>query len=54
VKVGDLVKVKTKFYGTKIGLVIKHGRDGYFIQSMDHPRMIIAGERDCEVLNESR
>jgi len=53
-KVGDLVKVQTKFYGTKIGLVVKHGMDGYFIQPSDHPRMIIAGAEDCEVINENR
>jgi len=53
-KVGDLVKVKTRFYGTKIGVIIKHGMDGYFIQPADHPRMIIAGEEDCEVISESR
>ena len=52
-KVGDLVKVHTKFYGTKIGLIIKHGMDGYFIQPTNHPRMIIAGEEDCEVINEN-
>jgi len=52
--IGDLVKVKTKFYGEQIGLVIKHGMDGYFIQPVDHPRMIIAGEEDCEVLCENR
>jgi len=50
-KVGDLVEVKTKFYGLKIGVVIKHGMDGYFIQPADHPRMIIACEADCEVIN---
>jgi hypothetical protein len=53
-KVGDLVKVETKFYGEKLGLVIKPGMDGYFIQPTDHPRMIIAQEEDCEVINESR
>ena len=53
-KVGDLVKVKTKHYGVKIGLVVKHGMDGYFIHHSNHPRMIIASEEDCEVVNESR
>ena len=53
-KVGDLVKVKTKHYGTKIGLIVKHGMDGYFIQPVDHPRMIIGRKEDCEVINESR
>ena len=53
-KVGDLVRVKTKHYGTKIGLIIKNGMDGYFIQPTDHPRMIIAGEEDCEVVSACR
>jgi hypothetical protein len=52
-KVGDMVKVKTKFYGTKIGLIIRHGMDGYFIQPADHPRIIIAGAKDLEVISES-
>jgi len=54
VKVGDLVKVDTKYYGTKIGLIVKHGMDGYLIQPSDNPRMIIAREEDCEVISESR
>ncbi len=53
-KVGDLVKVETKHYGTKIGLIVKHGMDGYFIQPVDHPRTIICREEDCEVISESR
>ena len=53
-QVGDLVKVKTKHYGAKIGLVVKHGMDGYFIRPSNHPRMIIAREEDCEVISESR
>ncbi len=52
--IGDLVKVETKYCGTKIGLIVKHGMDGYFIQPSDHPRMILALEKDCEVINESR
>ena len=53
-KVGDLVKVETKYCGAKIGLIVKHGMDGYFIQPSDQPRMIIAREEDCEVVSESR
>ena len=49
-KVGDLVKVKTKHHGTCTGLIVKHGMDGYFIHPFDHPRMIIAQEEDCEVI----
>ena len=50
VDIGDLVKVKTKFYGTKIGVVVKHGMDGYFVQPADHPRMIIAGAEDLVLI----
>lgn len=49
--VGDLVSVKTKHYGTKIGVVVKHGMDGYFIQPVDHPRMIIAHISDLKVIS---
>ncbi len=51
-QVGDLVRVDTKFYGAKIGLIVKHGMDGYFIRSPDHPRVIVAREEDCEVVSE--
>ena len=51
-KIGSLVKVKTKSYGTKIGLVIEHGTFGYYIQPADHSRMIFAQEEDCEVISE--
>ena len=51
-KVGDLVKVETKFYGTKIGVIVRHGMDGYFIQPADHPRMIIAGAEDLVVVQQ--
>tara|TARA_B100000700_G_scaffold82465_1_gene92818 strand:- start:1734 stop:1952 length:219 start_codon:yes stop_codon:yes gene_type:complete len=47
---GDLVKVKTKHYGTQVGMVIKHGMDGWFIQPISHPRMIIARAEDIEVM----
>lgn len=54
-KVGDLVKVQTKFYGTKIGLIVKHCQfHGFFIQPADHSRMIVTCEEDCEVINASR
>lgn len=53
-KVGDLVKVKTKLYGALLGLVIKDGMDGWFIQPVDHPqrgsRMIIAQSEDIELI----
>ena len=53
-KVGDSVKVETKYHGTKIGLIVKHGMDGYFIQPSGSPRMILALEKDCEVISASR
>ena len=54
-KVGDLVKVETKHYGAKTGLIVKHCQfHGFFIQPADHPRMIVACEEDCEVISESR
>ena len=54
-KVGDLVKVETKRYGAKIGLIVKHCQfHGFFIQPADHSRMIVTYEEDCEVVSESR
>ena len=53
-KVGDLVKVKTKFYGTVLGLIIKDGMDGWFIQPTDHPRTVIASTKDVEVISDCR
>ena len=50
-KVGDLVKVETKYYGTKMGVIIKHGMDGYFIQPVDHARMIVARPEDLKVIS---
>ncbi len=49
-KVGDLVKVKTKCYGEKTGVVVKHGMDGYFVRPVDHPRMIIATAEDLKLI----
>jgi len=51
VQVGDLVKVETKYYGTKMGVIIKHGMDGYFIQPVDHARMIVARAEDLKVIS---
>ena len=54
-KVGDLVKVETKYYGTKIGLIVKNCQfHGLYVQPSNHTRMIIALEEDCEVVSESR
>ena len=49
-EVGDLVRVKTKLYGKKHGVIVKLGMDGLFIQPTDHPRTIVAKAEDVEVL----
>ncbi len=49
-EVGDLVRVKTKHYGKKHGVIVKLGLDGLFIQPTDHPRTIVAKAEDVEVL----
>lgn len=53
-KVGDLVKVHMKHYGTKTGLIIKKGKYKWGIWSMDHPRPIVAYAEDMEVISESQ
>ena len=52
-KVGDLVKVRTKHYGVKHGMIIKHGLDGWFVRPTDHPCLIIARTEDLEVISEA-
>jgi hypothetical protein len=60
VKVGDLVRVKTKHYGTKLALVIgSYTYDiafgvGWVVQPLDHPRSVICSSCDLEVISESR
>jgi len=49
-KIGDLVKVETKYYGTKIGLIVEHGPNGYLVHSPDHSRMIRACAQDVKVV----
>ena len=53
-EVGDLVRVKTKLYGKKHGVIVKLGMDGLFIQPTDHPRMIVAKAEDVEVIEKGR
>jgi hypothetical protein len=50
VKVGDLVRVRTKFYGSKLGVIIEIDDDGIHIKPQKHPRNIIAGRADITVL----
>tara|TARA_R100000808_G_C2132803_1_gene141691 strand:- start:749 stop:919 length:171 start_codon:yes stop_codon:yes gene_type:complete len=55
-KVGDLVRVNTKYHGVKVGIVAKREENGYgwFIKPFDHPRWITAVRGDMEIINESR
>ena len=49
-KVGNIVRVKTKFYGVKTGIVIEKIEDSYgeswVVMAHDHPRNIVADARD--------
>jgi len=49
-KVGDLVRVRTKHYGSKLGVVIAIDEDGVHVKPQKHPRNIIAGAADVTVL----
>ena len=58
-QVGDLVKVKTKHYGTKIALVITINDDIFgcdvLVQPLNHHRiMMLCNPCDLEVINASR
>ena len=59
-KVGDLVKVKTKHYGTKLGVLAESynrfdwSGDEWRVKMLDHPRDVHAAECDLEVVSESR
>ena len=53
-KIGDLVKVKTKHYGTMIAVVVgEHfsnlGRD-WIVQPNNHPRQVVCSPYDLEVI----
>ena len=46
-KVGDLVKVKTKHYGDKFGVIVEIDKeDGIRIHPEDHQRSILAVRQD--------
>ena len=49
-KVGDLVRVRTKHYGEKLGVVVKIDKDGFHIKPQNHPRNILAAQSDVKVL----
>ncbi len=56
-KVGDLVKVKTKHHGTKLGVLVKalRLRDAHWqVKMFNHPNDIYAVPNDLEVISESR
>ena len=46
VKVGDLVRVRTKQYGEKLGVVVEVDKQGVHVKPQNHPRNILAGESD--------
>ena len=50
VKVGDLVRVKTKYHGEKLGVVIEVEEGGIVIKPQNHPRNILALPQDVKVL----
>ncbi len=49
-KVGDLVRVHTKQYGEKLGVIVKVSKDSVRITPQAHPRDIVAHPRDVKVL----
>jgi hypothetical protein len=57
-KIGDLVKVDTKHYGTKMGLIEKINEDVFgcdvAVLVMASQRRIMANPWDVEVISESR
>ena len=57
-KAGDLVKVKTKYEGDQLALVVEphfssYGRE-WIVQRVKHHRMTICSPCDLEMVNESR
>jgi len=59
-KVGDLVKVKTRHYGIKLGVLVEsyHRPDWrggeWRVKMLDHARDVHAAGCDIEVISESR
>ena len=49
-KVGDLVRVRTRDAGNKLGVVLKIDEDGIHVKPQKHPNNIIAGRADVTVL----
>ena len=56
-KVGDLVKVKTKHYGIELGVLVKKLRlrdEHWQVKMFNHPRDIYAMPNNLEVISASR
>ncbi len=57
-KVGDLVKVQTKWYGEQMGFLVEEVEESYgtswLICPTNHPRNVRAEAQDIEVISESR
>ena len=49
-KKGDLVRVRTKHYGEKLGVIVKIEKEGIRIKPQNHPNDILAVESDVQVL----
>jgi hypothetical protein len=60
VQVGDLVSVRTKHYGTKLGVLAESYErfdwrgDEWRVKMLDHPRDVHAAECDLEIVSASR
>ena len=57
-KVGDLVKVRTKYRGTHLGVIIRIARDEHnvamVVEPVDGTRQMYPHHSDVEVINASR
>ncbi len=59
-QVGDLVSVRTKHYGTKLGVLAESYErfdwrgDEWRVKMLDHPRDVHAAECDLEIVSASR
>ena len=49
-KVGDLVRVRTKHYGDKLGVIVEIDNDSVRVKPQAHPRDIVALPQDVKVL----
>ena len=49
-KKGDLVRVRTKHHGDKLGVIVGVDKEGVRVKPQAHPRDIVALPQDVEVL----